>query len=282
MQVVNWEGLRSKAPHYRAILCDIWGVVHNGVRAHQDALVALRRYRAQGGRVLLISNAPRPAASVQRQLENMGVEENCYDAILTSGDLTKSILEEESFGHYCYHLGPERDLGLFENGKTERVGLSEAQFILCTGLEDDLTQRAEDYQPLLEIAFGRGLKMVCANPDIIVERDGKIIPCAGAVAQLYERLGGEVIHFGKPHAPIYDRAVAHLQQKTDGVLGSKNILAIGDGLLTDIQGAITQGFDSLFILGGIATDIGKDSQAVQAFCQQRGIYPTAFMSSLYW
>jgi HAD superfamily hydrolase (TIGR01459 family) len=281
LNCVLWQGLEAHTSTYGGILCDIWGVVHNGVRAHTQAVAALELYRKeQKGAVILVSNAPRPAPQVKAQLENMGVSTKAYDGILTSGDMTQSILADESFGEACYHLGPDRDLALFDHTKTKRVGLSEAQFILCTGLEDDDRQTAQDYRELLEIALGRKLKLVCANPDVIVERDGKIIPCAGAIAELYEELGGEVIYFGKPHQPIYARAQAMFLAQ--GVLPEKNILAIGDGLATDIQGAKAQGLDTLFILGGIAADIGEDRASVEKFCATKSIYPHAFMKRLRW
>lgn len=275
-QCEAWQGLGEKAFKYRAILCDIWGVVHDGITAFKPAVEALCAFKEEGGKVVLISNAPRPSDSVKLQLENFGVEENAYDAILTSGDLTRNVLLDSVYGDYCYHLGPQRDLGLFDGVSVSRVGISEAQFILCTGFENDETQTAEDYREILEICHGRGLKLICANPDNLVERGGRLIPCAGQIAAFYDELGGEVVYFGKPHAPIYQQAKKLLSD-----IAPDAILAIGDGLETDIKGAEIVGLDSLFILGGIASDIEGTEEVLKAI-GVAGVAPLGWMKQLVW
>ncbi len=273
----SWAGLGGEVARYRAILCDLWGVVHNGVRLYDAAVEALARYRRGGGRVVLISNAPRPSAIVRRQLDKLGLAPQAYDAVVTSGDLTQEALVDGIYGVSCYHIGPERDLGLFDGAKVVRAGREAADFILCTGFDNDETQNPEDYRMRLEACLARGLVFVCANPDLVVERDGRLIPCAGQLAALYQELGGQVIYFGKPHAPIY--------RKARGLIGaeemdSERILAIGDGLHTDIAGAHGQGFHALLITAGISRDIGSD-EVVEA-CRRAGFMPHGWMSALAW
>lgn len=278
-----WQGLSSRASAYGVILCDIWGVVHNGVDAHREAVLALELYRKEcGGRVILITNAPRPCSAVRAQLTQMGIGDRAYDGILTSGDLTQEALmgsrDGTGAGATCYHLGPARDKGLFDGAKVRKVDvLAQAHFILCTGLENDEHETAEDYRPLLEDARARGLRLLCANPDLVVARAGTLLPCAGALAALYETMGGEVVYFGKPHSPIYARAM----EMAGGGPERGAVLAIGDGILTDIKGAVGQGWDSLWVLGGIASHIGN-GKGVSTFCEKQGVFPTAFTPHLRW
>ena len=195
------EGLRDLADRVEVVLSDIWGVVHNGVEAFPEACEALHTYRSRGGTVILITNAPRPADSVQRQLQKLGVADDSYDAIVTSGDLTRHYIASHP-GAKVYWLGPERDGGLYRGLDLTLSQLAEADYIVCTGLFDDETESAEDYRPMMREALERKLTLICANPDIVVERGDRLIYCAGAVAELYRELGGEVIFYGKPHRPI--------------------------------------------------------------------------------
>ena len=200
------EGLRDLADGVEVVLSDIWGVVHNGLEAFQEACEALRTFRAQGATVILITNAPRPADSVRRQLQKLGVADDTYDAIVTSGDLTRHYVSGHP-GARVFWLGPERDSSIHRGLDPVMSELDGADYIICTGLFDDETESAEDYRPMLTKALARQVPLICANPDIVVERGDRLIYCAGAIAELYRELGGEVVFYGKPHRPIYERAM---------------------------------------------------------------------------
>ncbi len=246
------DGLGDLADRYGALLCDVWGVVHNGVHAYSDAVAALRTFRNSHGPVVLITNAPRPAALVERQLDSLDVPRAAYDAVVTSGDVTRAAVADRP-GAKVLHIGPERDLGFYEGLDIELVDRDdEAELISCTGLFDDTSETPEDYRRHFSELADRGLTMVCANPDIVVERGDRLIWCGGALARLYEELGGKTVLAGKPFSPIYDAAF-----KAMGEPDKAAVLAIGDGLYTDIRGACDYGLDTLFITGGIhAADFG--------------------------
>src|SRR6201987_5684856 len=200
------ERLRDLVAGTDVVLSDIWGVVHNGLESFPEACEALHTYRSQGGTVILITNAPRPADSVQRQLRKLGVADDTYDAIVSSGDLTRHYVADHP-GRKVYWLGPERDSGIYRGLDPVLAPLEEADYIVCTGLFDDETETAEDYRAMLLKAHERAVPLICANPDIVVERGDRLIYCAGAIAELYRELGGEVIFYGKPYPPIYERAI---------------------------------------------------------------------------
>ena len=275
-------GLRSLADSYQALLCDLWGVVHNGVSAFDEAAEALSRFRQGGGRVLLISNAPRPSMTVAAQLATIGVAREAWDAILTSGDLTRDGLRRGRYGR-IHHLGPARDKPLME-GLPPTVSERDAESVLCTGLLDDARERPEDYAPLLRRLHARRLPMLCANPDKIVQRGESLIPCAGALADLYQAMGGAVVFFGKPHSGIYDRAMEILLRL--GVSDKRRILAIGDGLQTDMLGASAYGLDRLFIGGGVAAaslpDLPTEEALRRIFGASHMTPPDFFMARLFW
>lgn len=241
---------RDLTGRYDALLCDIWGVVHNGVRAFDGAVETLRRFRNQGGVVVLLTNAPRPAASVREQLAGLNVAADAYDAIITSGDVTRSLIDRTRTVK-VFHLGPERDRPLFERLDIELTGLDACELILCSGLFDDETESPEDYRDLLTKAAGHGLELICANPDHIVHRGNKLIYCAGALADLYEQLGGVSVNAGKPHQPIYDLALTASAVPGRPPVAKDRVLAIGDNLNTDIAGAARCGLDALFVTGGV-------------------------------
>jgi HAD superfamily hydrolase (TIGR01459 family) len=201
------EGLSARAADFDIILCDIWGVLHNGVNAYPSASKALRNFREAGGRVILVSNAPRPGTDVIGLLDGFGVDRLAYDGIVTSGDVTWSLLAAGSWKRYHW-LGPKRDGNLFNGLAMTPSDLADADVIICTGLIDDRVETAETYRSFLAEALALKLPMVCANPDLVVERGGQIIHCAGAIAKLYEELGGEAIYAGKPYPRIYDAALA--------------------------------------------------------------------------
>ncbi len=242
--------LSDWAGQYDVIFSDVWGVVHNGLTPHVAAGEALTAFRKAGGIVVLISNAPRPAASVQDQLARIGVVRSAYDGLVTSGDVTQRLALAEP-DRRCLHIGSERDLPLFDDLAVERVPLEEARFVICTGLADDETETAEDYRPQLEAALKRGLPMICANPDLVVERGHKLLPCAGAIAAIYEEMGGRVVQAGKPHRPIYEATFAKAAEALGRAPDKSRILAIGDAIRTDVAGAAGFGIDCLFLSYGI-------------------------------
>jgi len=254
--------LADIAGDYDAVLCDLWGVYHNGMQPYPEAVAALRAFRAGGGVVVLLTNAPRPDFSVAAQLAKMGAPHDTHDLIVSSGDATVEALKTGAFGTRTYHIGPQRDYDLFEGLDIEKTSLDEAEFILCSGLFDDATETPEDYADFYREAKARGLVMVCANPDIVVDRGERRIWCGGALAQAYEQIGGTARYFGKPHAPIYDLARARITAKTGRDIDPARILTIGDGPATDVKGAADNGFDSLFIAAGLGAEALLDADGV--------------------
>lgn len=250
-------GLGAIAHHYDLLLCDLWGVVHNGREAFSDACDALTRFRAQGGRVILITNAPRPSDVIPRQLDRLGVPTDAWDRIVTSGDVTRAEIAKRAPGR-VYVIGPQKDLGLLTGFDVQSAPLDMADFILCTGLVDDLHETPEDYRELLVQGAARGLDLICANPDKIVRFGDQILYCAGALAEIYAELGGRIVMAGKPFGPIYEACYAllpelGLSRRSKSGATSARILAIGDGPGTDILGAQNQGLDWLFVADGIAS-----------------------------
>ncbi|WP_024281447.1 TIGR01459 family HAD-type hydrolase [Xanthobacter sp. 126] len=244
------EGLSVFAGDYDLILCDVWGVLHNGVAAFPAACEALTKVRAGGATVVLVSNAPRPNRFIMGMLDGLGVPRTAYDAVVTSGDVTRDMLEARP-GARVYHLGPARDVGTFDGLDLTLTGLADADLVVCTGLLDDDVETPEDYADALATMKARELPFICANPDLVVERGDKLIFCAGAIAQAYEQIGGKAYWCGKPYRPIYDTAFARAEVIRGEAVEHARVLGIGDALRTDIAGANDAGFDSLFISGGI-------------------------------
>lgn len=242
--------LRDIANDYDLILCDVWGVIHNGVHAFAPACEALSNFRAKGGSVVLITNAPRPSTSVAAQVVQLGVPDSAYDAIVSSGDVTRGTVLAHR-GEPFFHLGPSRDLPIFAGLNADFAAIEAAHFIVCTGLFNDETEVPDDYRALLDQALQRGLEMVCANPDIVAERGTQLIYCAGSLADMYRAMGGKVVFAGKPYAPIYEQAVALGEQARTQSTGKSRILAIGDSVRTDLEGANAFGIDCLFVSAGI-------------------------------
>jgi HAD superfamily hydrolase (TIGR01459 family) len=247
------ERLSDLVDGVEVILSDIWGVVHNGLEAFPVACEALHTFRQRGGTVILITNAPRPADSVQRQLRKLGVADETYDAIVSSGDLTRLFVSEHP-GKKMFWLGPERDNSIYRGLDPVISPLEQADYIVCTGLFDDETESAEDYRAMMLQARERKLPLICANPDIVVERGDRLIYCAGAIAELYRELGGEVIFYGKPHRPIYERAMMLAAQHRGHAAALDRVLAIGDSVRTDLTGALGFGIDCLFVTRGIHSE----------------------------
>ena len=272
------SGLGQIAEHYDALLVDIWGVIHNGREAYDDAIVALERFKAERGPVVLISNSPRPSVAIPEQFDEVGVPHSFYDAIVTSGDATIDELARRAPGP-AFKLGPDRDDGLYAGLDINFVSLEHARFISCTGLFDDETETPDDYEDLLANAFELELPLVCANPDIRAKRGDKLIYCGGALAQKYEEMGGETIYAGKPHKAIYRLSRAWIKEISGYEIDSSRILAIGDNIQTDMLGAQNENYDCLFIASGVHD--GNTSQ-VRELLEKHGIFVKYMLSSLSW
>jgi HAD superfamily hydrolase (TIGR01459 family) len=277
-------GFAELAPTIDMLICDVWGVVHDGQTAHRAACSALERFRAGGGCVVMVSNAPRPGADVVVQLERFGVTHSAFDRIVTSGDLTRGLMAGRP-GQPLLHLGPPRDHSLFEGLDVRFAGPADADYCVCTGFDDDETQTPADYADTLRLLASRAIPMICANPDLVVERGHKLIPCAGAMALAYERLGGVVTYAGKPHQPVYRRALELAAE----VLGAEppldRVAAVGDAIRTDVAGAAGLGVRSLLLLDGIHWhDAGRDDwQALHGdWLGAQAVKPTWVMPRLAW
>ena len=242
---------------YAAWLVDIWGVMHNGVRAFSSAVEATKRFREQGGIVVLLSNSPRPSAQLQHQLRSLGVVDQSYDTTVSSGDLTRHELARHA-GARVFHLGPERDLPIFTGIDVTRVDAKDAELVVCTGLFDDETETPEDYEVLLKELAARKLTMLCANPDHLVERGRRLVYCAGALAHIYAEDGGKVIYAGKPYRPIYELAEETITSLAGRKVARGEILAIGDGIRTDMEGATDFGLDAVFVASGLHVGPGGE------------------------
>jgi HAD superfamily hydrolase (TIGR01459 family) len=277
------ERLRDLVDGVEVVLSDIWGVVHNGLEAFPEACEALHTYRQRGGTVILITNAPRPADSVQRQLRKLGVADETYDAIVSSGDLTRHFVSDHP-GKKMFWLGPERDNSIYRGLEAEIGPLEQADYIVCTGLFDDETETPEDYRAMMLQARERQLPLICANPDIVVERGDRLIYCAGAIAELYRELGGEVTFYGKPHRPIYERAMALAAERRGHPAPLDRVLAIGDSVRTDLTGALGFGIDCLFVTRGIHSEEfeGLDQLDPASVKELFGHPPRALMRELRW
>ena len=250
-------GLSEIAADYDILLCDVWGVIHNGRESWPEACEALARFNREGGQVVLISNSPRPSSDVIAQLDHLGVPRASWQAFVTSGDATRAELSKLAPGP-AWIIGPERDGTLYEGLGLERAASAEdAAFISVTGLVNDETETPEDYRDRLQSAADRGLELICANPDRIVQRGDQIIYCGGALADVYEALGGRVTMAGKPYSPIYALALIEAEKLLGRTVDRSRVLCIGDGVITDVLGAAQQALDCLFIAQGIHGDAAK-------------------------
>jgi HAD superfamily hydrolase (TIGR01459 family) len=274
------------ASGYDVLLCDVWGVVHNGVTATRESCDALMRFRRQGGTVVLITNAPRPGAVVRQFIDRLKVPRDAYDGIVSSGDVTRAEIEARA-GQSIFHLGPPRDLPMFDGLDAPTVPVESADYVVCSGLFDDTVETPQDYSGLIETMRRRGLLMICANPDIVVERGEQLVYCAGAVADLYAAAGGEVLYAGKPYRPIYERALACAQKIRGQTVDHRRVLAIGDSVRTDLKGAAAFGIECLFVTAGIhAEELGgredPKAAALDDIFAAAGLYPKAVMRRLEW
>ena len=281
------SGLSDLVGRYDVILSDVWGVIHNGRESFPPATGALARWRAQVGPVVLISNAPRPSAAVHSQLDDLKVPREAWSVFVSSGDATRLLLSARAPGP-AWTIGPDRDAPLYEGLDLSFTATpDEAAFISVTGPYDDETETAEDYRARFETALSRQLPLICANPDLVVQRGDRLIPCGGALAQLYAQMGGEVIMAGKPHAPIYGLCLGEAEALLGRKVDRSRVLCIGDGLPTDVKGANDQGLDILFVASGIhgAETIGPDgldAAAVEAMLAKEGLTATYAIADLVW
>ncbi|UPH71538.1 TIGR01459 family HAD-type hydrolase [Abyssibius alkaniclasticus] len=282
------------ARRYDVLLCDLWGCLHDGIHPFPDAVAALQAFRTAGGRVVLLTNAPRPEAAVRAHLNAMGVPTDCYDVIVSSGDAAQEAMLAGLVGDKVFHIGAKADENFFTTFSDDivqritiaRVPLDQAEGVICTGLADDRVETPDMYREVLLGAKARGLKMICANPDIMVDKGENRLYCAGALAALYEEMGGEALYFGKPHAPVYELARRRLAAMDGKLPVDERMLCIGDGIATDVQGGMAEGLETLFITGGLAgPDIPlengmPDAAALQAYLARHQQSPTAAIGFL--
>ena len=279
-------GLAEIAPDYRFILCDAWGVLHNGLTAYPAAAEALVRARAAGIGVFVLTNAPRPKAEVVKQFARFGVDPAAYDDIVTSGEAARDYLAARPAAR-AHYIGPERDRVLLDGIDVTLTGEDDAEFIACTGLFDDDLETPDDYVARMEGWVARGLPFVCANPDKVVERGDRILWCAGALAEKYAALGGETVLFGKPHAPVYETALQRFSAFAGRPVAASEVLAIGDAAETDLRGANGAGMDVLFVTAGIhAERFGPREEPgeaeIRVFLSEYRIGARAYVPHLAW
>jgi HAD superfamily hydrolase (TIGR01459 family) len=278
------ETLAEISAQYDALFVDLWGCVHNGVDAFPEAVAALQDYRKSGGKVVLVTNSPRPRAGVIKQLDHFGVPQDAWDTVATSGDSARSAMFQGAVGSKVWFIGQPGEekffqpLNLLDNPiEMTQVPLEEAEGIVCTGPQDPMADPSV-MRPQFLYAKQKGLKLLCANPDIVVDRGEAREWCAGALAQFYTEMGGESLYFGKPHPPIYDLARRRLTALGTSIPDDR-ILCIGDGVLTDIKGAMGEDIDSLFISGGLAaaetkTSLQPDPDALSVYLKREMSSPT--------
>lgn len=279
-------GLSAIAPNYKGILSDIWGVLHNGVEYFDGAVEALSGFRAAGGSVVLITNAPRPSASIKEQLDRLQVPRAAYDDVVTSGDVTRDALIASGKTR-VYHLGPDRDRPLFEGLGVSLVSADDAEIICCTGLIDDRTETPDDYDDVLKSLAKRDLPFICANPDRVADKGGRMLFCAGALADRYAAYGGEPLMMGKPEAPIYEGAIKALNAAHGSPMDKSDMLIIGDAFATDIRGGHYQKIDCLFITSGIHYEMfgpqdDPDDERVNLRLTHEDLETVGYMPRLGW
>lgn len=272
------EHFSSIADRYDALICDVWGVLHNGVRVTPSANAALIEARRRGMAVCMLTNAPRSPGDIAKFIQQLGGTPDAWDAIVSSGGVTRQILAERGRRPF-YHMGPARDRSVFDGLDAVSADMENADYVLCTGLVQDEVETAADYRPLLDAALKRNIELICANPDMVVERGHKLIPCAGAIADLYAAMGGKVVWVGKPYPLVYDKAAREIERLLGRPVEKARILGIGDALRTDVTGARNFGIDSLFVLDGIHSgDLGGGRDfspaAVSAFFDSAEVRPT--------
>lgn len=272
------------ASDFDVVFFDVWGCLHNGIRPYPEAVAGLLEYKANGGKVVLLTNSPRPGHMTTKQINAIGVARESWDIIVTSGDAAQHSLFRGDVGKNVYHIGTKNEYPFFLPGKSSsystrinRVPLHEAEGIVCTGPFNESLDNPSDYLADLEVALSKDLKLLCANPDLEVYRGSKKVICAGAIAKQYSTIGGEVLLFGKPRPEIYDLAFVRSRQMVEK-LEKKRILCVGDGPLTDISGAIQNGYPSLFVTGGLVkqetgTKLQPDPDKLKRYLKKVGLQP---------
>lgn len=271
---------------YEALIVDLWGCYHDGLRPYAAAVEALRAYRRDGGLVVLLTNAPRPAPYVQQFLDRIGAPRDSYDAIMSSGQACQRAMVSGAHGRAFHYVGPDRDRHMLADIGLEAVAAEDAGALLCTGLDDDKADPRLAYADAIGTWRDRRLPMLCANPDIVVDRGEERLWCAGALARAYEEAGGEVVWFGKPHAATYEQTDALLDEIAGRPVARDRLLAIGDGIHTDIAGAARQGLDAVFVTGGLAAEaMGPDPEnpeptRLKRFLAEEGLEPAYAMGRL--
>lgn len=280
------QSLAEISGGYDAILCDLWGCYHNGIRPYTAAVEACRTFRERDGLVVLLTNAPRPAGSLRPFLDRMGAPRDSYDAIVSSGGACQAAIADGAFGKRIQYVGPDRDLHVLTDTGLDPVPPDEAEAVLVTGLRDDRAEHPDDYAGEIARWVGRDLPMLCANPDIVVDRGDERLWCAGAIARAFEARGGRVVWYGKPHPPIYERCFRVLEELADRPIPRERILALGDGVGTDVKGAAGMGLDVVFVTGGLAAaELGADPEhpepeRLDAFLAENGVRPRYVMGRL--
>ena len=253
------KGISEISDKFDVYFIDLWGVIHNGVQCYPEALKVLEKLKEQNKKIVLISNAPRPAAVVKVFLETIGLKSSCYDFLVTSGDITREYISLNSSKKNFYHLGPTRDIDLFKDLNVTLTSKEECEEIICTGLVSDEEEKLQDYKTLLDFFLNKKIPLICANPDEVVARGEKIVFCAGALANQYKQEGGMVRYFGKPYSEIYSFALKKIRAHKDFKDKKEiNTLVIGDNIKTDIKGANLSNLDSVLILNGIYKDFFRD------------------------
>jgi HAD superfamily hydrolase (TIGR01459 family) len=275
------SSIEALAPTCDAWIVDIWGVMHNGVRAFRAAGEACARFRAAGGIVVLLSNAPRPFSAVVGQMNALGVDPAAYDGGVTSGDATRAMIAARA-DRPLLHIGPQRDLGLFSGLGVTLASPETAEAIVCSGLYDDTKETPADYAGLFDDLAARGVPMVCANPDLVVVRGDKLVYCAGSLAAAYADRGGEVLYAGKPHLPIYERTFDVIEELAGARVPKERMLAIGDGVETDLKGAHAAGLRSLFIASAVHVPGSLDEGSLGELFASRPFRPLAALPALAW
>jgi HAD superfamily hydrolase (TIGR01459 family) len=281
------DGLAAISSNYDVVFCDIWGVIHDGLKAFAAPCEALARWRRERGPVILVSNSPRPSSDVVGQLDSLGVPREAWSDLVTSGDATRAMLAARAPGP-AHCIGPERDASIYAGLGLSFSTIEEAAFLVCTGPRDDEVDVPSDYTSVLERGVDRHIEMICANPDRVVQRGNRLVYCAGALADIYNDLGGRVSMAGKPYPPIYDLGFAKTRAILAGTIDRHRVLAIGDGVQTDVTGANDQGLDVLFVAGGINGDVvfganeTPDIGAIERLLREGGGSARFAMANLAW
>ncbi len=265
------EGLKAIVDKYQLFYIDLWGVIHNGVKIYDNAMLTLKELSKLNKDFILLTNAPRPNSNVRDFLEKLGMEKKFRDHVYTSGEAALNYLKKNFYSKKFYHIGPPRDFDLFVDFKSNKIGkIEEADYLLCTGLYDDQKTDLNYYMDLLNKFNSK--KMICTNPDLIVDKGNVRELCAGSVAMVFEKMGGKVVYFGKPYSEVYNQSIDNK---------NKNVLSIGDNLNTDIKGANLLNYDSLIISNGIHKN-EIEEQGIEKTCKDYEAICNYIQSELKW